>query len=90
MAPSGTVESFAEAFATLGYMPCDESEVATDSLAVMAIGDEVTHLMERTESGMWSSEIGGMELIEHGMHDPDGDEYGTIRLFLKRTASQRV
>jgi hypothetical protein len=81
-----TLDAFCEAFATLGYAVCDDEqpEVGYEKVALFSVNGEPTHAARLLTSGRWTSKLGPMEDIEHGLPDLEGDVYGTVTVLLKR------
>ncbi|HYT87688.1 MAG TPA: hypothetical protein VEL76_03115 [Gemmataceae bacterium] len=82
-----TVAAFRAAFATLGYVVCGtaEPEAGFDKIALFADAQGVPkHAARQLSSGRWSSKLGLLEDIEHGLADLEGVEYGTVVLLMKR------
>jgi hypothetical protein len=42
------------------------------------------HAARQLPSGRWTSKLGELEDIEHGLRDLEGDAYGTVVLIMKR------
>lgn len=84
-----TLESFVQAFRTLGYRPCD-NELVEKGFEKVAIYVDFTgtptHMARQLNSGKWTSKIGALEDIEHdtlqGLAGSGG--YGLVRQLLKR------
>ena len=87
VANEGTVDAFLAAFASVGYLPCD-SEIAGpgyEKVALFASPDGVpTHAARQLPGGRWTSKLGRLEDIEHGLRDIEGEIYGTVVLVLRR------
>ena len=94
--PSGvprerTRDAFAAAFASLGYMVCEGEgpEAGYEKIALFADADgRPTHAARQLPSGRWTSKLGKLEDIEHGLHDLEGAIYGAAVLLMKRPASE--
>lgn len=95
--PSGvprevTLNAFIQAFATLGYMLCQDAvlEVGFEKIAFYAIREpdgsfSPTHAAKQLPNGNWSSKLGVYEDIEHFTLDAvDGPAYGTAVYYMKR------
>jgi hypothetical protein len=79
--------AFLAAFATLGYVMCagEELEPGFEKVALFANEHGVpTHAARQLESGRWTSKLGGLEDIEHALHDLEGVAYGSVELLMKR------
>jgi hypothetical protein len=81
-----TLEAFREAFATLGYVVCndDRLEAGFEKIAVFALLGAAKHAARQLPSGRWTSKLGEREDIEHALHDLTGMVYGSVALVLKR------
>ena len=82
-----TLAAFHQAFATLGYEPCDNAELEPgfEKIAMYARADGIpTHAARQLQAGPWTSKLGRMEDIEHELGDLTGTLYGSIVLVLKR------
>jgi hypothetical protein len=92
--PSGvprerTRDAFEAAFASLGYTVCDGEgpEAGYEKIALFADGDgRPTHAARQLPSGRWTSKLGKLEDIEHGLRDLEGAIYGAVVLITKRPA----
>jgi hypothetical protein len=87
VAREDSLAPFEAAFATLGFMRCDDEtfENGNEKIAIFAnaIGTP-THAARQLESGRWTSKLGEMEDIEHDLRDLEGDIYGTAIILMKR------
>jgi hypothetical protein len=81
-----TVEAFRDVFATLGYTVCssEELEPGFEKIALFTASNLPTHAARQLPSGLWTSKLGQGEDIEHGLHDLEGDLYGTVALVMQR------
>ncbi len=82
-----TLDAFLTAFATLGYLRCDSDsyEPGYEKVALFATPAGVaTHAARQLPGGRWTSKLGLLEDIEHGLRDLEGDLYGTVVRVLKR------
>ena len=81
-----TLDAFGEAFATLGYEACDDErpEAGYEKVALFTIAGEPTHAARQLAGGRWTSKLGPMEDIEHGLRDLEGGLYGSVAMLLKR------
>lgn len=83
-----TLQRFIEAFQTLGYEPCGNTDLEPDveKAAVYADADgSPTHAARQLATGVWTSKLAREEDIEH--HDLAGVEvqqYGHVVQLLKR------
>jgi hypothetical protein len=94
--PSGvpreeTVESFVAAFATKGFVPCQDGslENGVEKIAIFCkqIGGLIVprHASRQLESGDWTSKMGGLEDITHAtVAAVDGPIYGQVASFMSR------
>jgi hypothetical protein len=81
-----TLEAFREAFATLGYVVCDDElpEAGFEKIALFAFSGVPKHAARQLPNGRWTSKLGAWEDIEHDLHDLTGMVYGSVALVLKR------
>ena len=81
-----TLDAFRDAFATLGYATCDNehSQAGYEKIAVFALAGVPKHATRQQSSGRWTSKIGRQQDIEHGLHDLEGEEYGSVVLVMRR------
>jgi hypothetical protein len=82
-----TVNAFQAAFALLGYETCasEEMETGFEKVALFADGfGKPKHAARQVRTGCWTSKLGRMEDIEHGLRDLEGAVYGSVVLILKR------
>ena len=84
-----TIEAFRDAFATLGYVPCDDDqqEPGYEKVALFALGGVPKHASRQLPNGRWVSKLGLSEDIEHALHDLTGTEYGDVVFVMKRPLS---
>lgn len=86
-----TLDAFAAAFRTLGYVGgADESlEPGWEKVALFADpAGAPTHAARQLTSGQWSSKLGQAEDIEHELRALEGEVYGTVALIVKRPLAQ--
>jgi hypothetical protein len=84
-----TLDSFREAFATLGYLPCEGEDLEADfeKVAIFANAQGVpTHGARQLSNGRWTSKLGKREDIEHALRDLEGTLYGAVVLIMKRSS----
>lgn len=84
------IESFQEAYATLGYQPCSDGEIEPgfEKIAIfVSDSGKPTHAARQLPSGRWTSKLGKSEDIEHNLKDLEGRRYGKVSFFMKRTKS---
>jgi hypothetical protein len=81
-----TVEAFRDAFATLGYVACDDDqpEAGYEKVALFALARVPKHAARQLPGGRWTSKLGPREDIEHALHDLTGAVYGAVVLVMKR------
>ena len=86
-----TRDAFAAAFASLGYTVCQGEglEAGYEKIALFADADgRPTHAARQLASGRWTSKLGKLEDVEHGLRDLEGAIYGEAVLIMKRPASE--
>ncbi|MCY3627045.1 MAG: hypothetical protein OXG88_05340 [Gammaproteobacteria bacterium] len=82
-----SIESFVNAFTTLGYRECVSGEFEEDleKVALYAIDDRPTHMARQLDDGSWTSKLGELEDICHKTLDLlEGDYYGRVQVFMCR------
>jgi hypothetical protein len=81
-----TIEAFTAAFATMGYEPCDNSnlEVGYEKVAFYANANGVQHAARQLPSGFWTSKLGRDADVQHTLEGLAGPCYGTVQRFLRR------
>ena len=82
-----SIEAFTQAFAELGYAPCetDEPEAAVEKVALYVGADgRVLHAARQLPDGAWTSKLGEVWDISHELRGLEGDNYGRVARFLKR------
>jgi hypothetical protein len=81
-----TVAAFRDAFATLGYVICDDDrlEAGYEKIALFALAGVPKHAARQLPSGRWTSKLGPREDIEHALPDLTGMVYGSVVLVMKR------
>jgi hypothetical protein len=86
VARATTVDAFVQAYATVGYQPCDDDTIdhALEKIALYVVNGVPRHAARQLPSGAWKSKIGFYEDIEHELHALEGDDYGTVERFLAR------
>jgi len=93
-----TMECFLQAFATLGYHPCESVsyEIGFQKVAIYSesfMGAELpTHMARQDLFGRgWLSKLGDLEDIRHrNLSDLDGDQYGRVTKILRRSVLKAV
>ncbi len=88
-----TVGAFAQAFAALGYTPCQTAEIEPGFEKVAIYADtrgRPTHAARQLPGGPWTSKLGKLEDIEHGnLECLERTSYGSLALFLKRPVQDK-
>ena len=89
-APSDlTLDSFVQAFATLGYVECASADLepGVEKVALYIDVDGCpSHAARQLESGTWTSKVGELEDIEHPtLRALEGPVYGRVARVLKRS-----
>jgi len=83
-----TVLAFQLAYATLGYVQCDNAsvEVGFEKIALYVLNDGTpTHAARQLPDGRWTSKLGHCEDIEHvNLECLQGPLYGKVSVYLKR------
>jgi hypothetical protein len=86
-----TIDAFVAAYATLGYVRCEEAtfEKSFERIAIYGnvTGGTVTptHAARQLPNGCWTSKLGKHEDIEHSTAAcVEGGTYGSIVCFMKR------
>ena len=81
-----TVEAFVQAFATCGYVVCEDGclEPGFEKVAIYALGEMPRHAALQQVNGKWRSKLGPHEDIETTMDGLLGPCYGNAAQFLKR------
>jgi hypothetical protein len=85
-----TLLAFRDAFASLGYMACEQTglESGFEKIALFADADGIpTHGARQLTNGRWTSKLGVSEDIEHALEDITGTVYGSVVQVLKRPLS---
>lgn len=90
--PSGilreeTIDAFVKAFEFLGYTICRDANYETgyEKVAIYAKPDgRPTHTARQIDSEKWTSKIGRLEDIEHGINSLSGAIYGEPIVYMKR------
>ena len=91
--PSGimrkeTIDVFVKAFESLGYTICSDAnyEMEYEKIAIYAkLDGRPTHAARQIDSERWTSKIGQLEDIEHGINSLSGDIYGVPIVYMKRS-----
>jgi len=84
-----SVDSFREAFATLGYVVCNSEQLEDgyEKVAIFALAGLPKHAARQLVGGRWVSKLGSSEDIEHALHDLAGDVYGEVVVVMRRPVS---
>ena len=85
-----TIPAFVAAFATVGYIPCDNEilEIGFEEVALFVDSDRIpSHAARQLNNGQWTSKLGIKEDIEHPLHAIEGEVYGSVVQILKRPRS---
>jgi hypothetical protein len=87
-----TLQAFGDAFATLGYVTCLGHDLESGFEKIALFADRArtpTHAARQLPNGRWTSKLGLLEDIEHGIHDLEGSRYGSIIEIMKRPLPDR-
>ena len=82
-----TLAAFIQAFATVGFMPCEDSQMEQGYEKVALYVDQKgkpTHAARQLPNGRWTSKLGKIEDIEHELEGVTGSVYGAVAQVLKR------
>jgi hypothetical protein len=82
-----TLTAFRDAFATVGYAPCQDEalEAGFEKVALFADAQGTpAHAARQLLTGRWTSKVGFAEDIEHDLRDLEGQIYGAVAVFMKR------
>lgn len=83
-----TLIAFIKAFGLLGYSSCANAdyEDGFEKVAVFLDAEKKpTHMARQLNSGKWTSKLGKLEDIEHDLAGVEGDAYGKVAQYLKRS-----
>ena len=85
-----TLDAYVAAFASIGFVTCGDGalEAGFEKVALFASGGEPTHASKQTADGAWSSKLGPLEDIAHPLRALDGEQYGRVARFLKRSKGE--
>lgn len=81
------VASFKAAYATLGYVDCDNgnAEKGVEKVAIFAnVHGRVEHAARQLPSGDWTSKLGEGEDIRHTIFGLEGASYGNVVCYMSR------
>lgn len=84
-----TLDTFRTAFISLGYADSADDSLEPGFEKVAIFADPVgvpTHAARQLPTGRWTSKLGGAEDVEHELRALEGAIYGTVVLFMKRSA----
>ena len=85
-----TVEAFVQAYASIGYTPCDDDsfDPTYDKIALYIDGrGKPAHAAIQVDGLYWRSKCGSLHDIKHPLGALDGPTYGRVALFLRRPRS---
>lgn len=84
-----TLDAFTQAFASIGYEPCETDELkrGVEKVALFASHGEVTHAARQLPNGRWTSKLGADVDIEHALRGLEGSVYGEVAQILSRQKS---
>lgn len=85
-----TLDAFQAVFASLRYVVCESGDVEPgfEKVAIFADNNNAPkHAARQLPNGRWTSKIGALEDIEHALRDLEGEEYGSVVVFMKRAIS---
>ena len=83
--------SFFAAFATLGYVACEDAslEAGFEKVAIYLSDGVPTHAARQLQDGAWTSKLGQGFDIRHTLEAIEGPAYGVVSLFLARPVGGR-
>jgi hypothetical protein len=82
-----SIDAFVKAFETLRYNICINAdyEPGYEKIAIYTkLNGRPTHAARQIDSEKWTSKIGQLEDIEHGIDSLSGDIYGKPVVYMKR------
>ncbi len=82
-----SLDSFAGAYATLGYSQRTDSswQVGSQKIAIFAdTSGKPTHAARQLPGGWWASKLGTIIDIEHELNAVEGPVYGSVAIVLER------
>jgi hypothetical protein len=79
--------AFQQAFETLGYELCQNGdfELGYEKIAIYHKGGVPSHGARQLDDGHWTSKLGELNDILHGATCLDGQTYGSIAFFMRRS-----
>jgi hypothetical protein len=86
-----TIDAVVQAYTTLGFVPCQTSEVepGVEKIAIYVDSNGTpTHAARQLPSGKWTSKLGQSEDIEHELNGLTNSKYGSVARILKRPVSR--
>lgn len=85
-----SIESFTQAFDTLGFVPCGDGslEHGAEKISLYAIAGKVKHAARQTADGKWCSKLGREVDIEHSLNAV-GPAYGHLVGFFRRGSANQ-
>ena len=85
-----TIESFIQAFVTLGFVPTDRDQLEPGFEKIAIYVDNTgkpTHVARQLHNGFWTSKLGHSVDIEHTLLGLTNSSYGSVAQVLKRFVS---
>jgi hypothetical protein len=83
-----TLQSFIDAFSTVGFGPCagGNPETGVDKIALYGLDEEHVRHAARLDAGkdQWKSKLGPDEDIEHTLEGLEGPCYGKVLAYLSK------
>jgi len=81
-----TISAFVQAFAALGYEPCNDGrrERGYEKVALYAKENKPMHAAKQLINGRWTSKLGQDIDIEHKVKDLEGQCYGKVAMYFRR------
>ncbi len=82
-----TIHAFKQAYATLGYVECEDSSVEKgyEKIAIYAYNGKPTHAARQLRNGRWTSKLGPNVDIEHFVPGAiERSAYGLVVAYMKR------
>ncbi|HYK87625.1 MAG TPA: hypothetical protein VE398_02575 [Acidobacteriota bacterium] len=85
---SETLEAFTQAYATLGFTPCEDATLEFEYEKIVIYVNSAgipTHAARQLPNGRWTSKLGKFEDIEHtDTSGLDSPVYGSVAIVLRR------
>ncbi|MGA2404856.1 MAG: hypothetical protein ABSG91_24660 [Syntrophobacteraceae bacterium] len=81
------METFIEAFGTVGFKICEGGEVEEgfDKIAIYTDDmDRPQHAARQLPNGKWTSKMGRSIDVEHELDALEGPYYGYVKVYMKR------